>query len=124
MTPENWAALRNMTDEEALANARADPDNPPLEDRPNARFRRVAFAKRVRWQLGMSQAGFAEAFGIALGTLRDWEQHRREPDQAAAAYLEVISHEPKAVLRARARKGAAGCHREGHDRRCRRGSDR
>jgi putative transcriptional regulator len=48
----------------------------------------------------MSQSEFAKTFHIPLGTLRDWEQHRREPDQAAQAYLNVIAREPDAVRRA------------------------
>ncbi len=37
---------------------------------------------------------------IPVGTLRDWEQARREPDAAAAlAYLRVIEREPEAVAR-------------------------
>jgi putative transcriptional regulator len=62
--------------------------------------RRVSLAKRIRWRLRMSQSDFAEAFHIPVGTLRDWEQHRREPDQAARAYLEVITRNPKAVIAA------------------------
>jgi hypothetical protein len=31
------------------------------------------------------------------GTLRDWEQSRKEPDAAARAYLTVIARNPKAV---------------------------
>ena len=60
--------------------------------------RRVAFAKRIRWQLGLSQTEFAELFRIPAGTLRDWEQHRREPDQAAQSYLQVIARNPEAVI--------------------------
>jgi len=103
MTPENWARLDVMTDEEVLAAARSDPDARPLEDRAPSRLgppRRVSFAKHIRFKLGMSQGEFAETFRIPLGTLRDWEQHRREPDQAARAYLEVIAREPEAVRRA------------------------
>jgi len=48
----------------------------------------------------MSQAEFAKSFRIPLATLRDWEQHRRVPDQAMRAYLEVIAREPDAVRRA------------------------
>jgi putative transcriptional regulator len=48
----------------------------------------------------MSQIEFAKTFRIPLGTLRDWEQQRRDPDQAAKAYLEVIVREPDAVRRA------------------------
>jgi len=35
--------------------------------------------------------------GRPLGTLRDWEQGRVEPDQAARAYLTVIAREPDTV---------------------------
>jgi putative transcriptional regulator len=66
-------------------------------------------AKRIRWGLRMSQVEFAKTFHIPLGTLRDWEQHRRDPDQAAQAYLEVIAREPDTVrraLKARATKAA------------------
>ena len=62
--------------------------------------RRVRFARATRLRLGYFQSAFAETFRIPLGTLRDWEQHRREPDQAARAYLDVIAREPEAVIRA------------------------
>lgn len=55
---------------------------------------------------GLSQAEFAQTYRIPLGTLRDWEQHRREPDQAAHAYLQVIAREPEAVRRALAAAAA------------------
>lgn len=104
MTPEMWARLRAKTDEEVLAEARADPDALPVEDRRPGSLgpaRHVSLACRVRWKLGMSQTEFASVFGIPLGTLRDWEQHRREPDKAAKSYLEVIAQDPQAVRRAR-----------------------
>jgi len=41
--------------------------------------------------LGHNQEDFAVRFHIAIGTLRDWEQGRAEPDQAARAYLKVIA---------------------------------
>ena len=103
MTPEMWARLRAKTDEEALAAARADPDAQSLEDRRIGSLGPVeksSLSKRTRWRMGMSQVEFAKTFRIPLGTLRDWEQHRREPDQAARAYLEVIAREPEAVKRA------------------------
>jgi putative transcriptional regulator len=54
----------------------------------------------IRKRSGMSQARFASRFGIPLGTLRDWEQHRRLPDQTARVLLSVIDREPAAVERA------------------------
>ncbi|HEY1247321.1 MAG TPA: transcriptional regulator [Hyphomicrobiaceae bacterium] len=92
-----------MTDTEVLDAARRDPDALPVEDRRPGSLgpaRRVSLAKRIRWKLGLSQTEFAEVFRIPAGTLRDWEQHRREPDQAAQAYLEVIARNPDAVIEA------------------------
>ena len=43
---------------------------------------------------------FAARFRIPLGTLRDWEQGRKDPDAAARAYLIVIGRNPDAVREA------------------------
>ena len=53
--------------------------------------------KVVRQALGLSQEEFAAQFRIPVGTLRDWEQGRVEPDQTARAYLMVIARNPDAV---------------------------
>lgn len=91
----DWARIDAMTDEEAEANALADPDNFPAERSiPSARSR------VIRTSLGLTQDEFAARYHIPLGTLRDWEQHRSEPDQAARAYLKVIAKEPDMVARA------------------------
>jgi putative transcriptional regulator len=54
----------------------------------------------VRKRLGLSQAEFAARFHVPVGTLRDWEQNRRQPDAPAFAYLRVIAREPDMVARA------------------------
>lgn len=103
MTPQMWARLRAMTNEEVLAAARNDPDARALEDRDPTRLtpaRHLSPAKRVRWQLRMSQSNFAQTFRIPLAMLRDWEHHRHEPDPTALAYLHVIARDPDAVRRA------------------------
>jgi putative transcriptional regulator len=103
MTPEMWARLRTRSKEQVLAEARADPDAMPVEDRRPGSLGpagKSSLAKRIRWKLGLTQSGFSAAFGIPLGTLRDWEQHRREPDKAARSYLEVIARESDTVRRA------------------------
>jgi putative transcriptional regulator len=51
--------------------------------------------KTIRRELKLSQEEFAASFHIPIGTLRDWEQGRREPDAAARAYLRVIAREPE-----------------------------
>jgi putative transcriptional regulator len=54
----------------------------------------------IRRTLGLSQEEFAERFQIPLGTLRDWEQTRKDPDAAARTYLVVIARNPEAVSEA------------------------
>ncbi len=99
-TPEYWARLDAMTDDDIAAGILKDPIARPRTKEEIARARRISPAKFIRQKLGLSQDQFSETFRIPVGTLRDWEQHRREPDQAARAYLDVIAREPKAVQRA------------------------
>jgi len=96
----DWAALRSMTDAETDAAALGDPDNPPLTPERQARMKRVPQVKVMRQALGLTQEDFSARFRIPLGTLRDWEQGKSEPDQAARAYLTVIARDPEAVRRA------------------------
>src|SRR5271156_5682066 len=56
--------------------------------------------QKARQRLGMSQPAFAAAFGVALPTLRKWEQHARRPEGPARVLLRVIDREPEAVRRA------------------------
>lgn len=56
--------------------------------------------KAIRAKLKLTQFQFADCFSIPLGTLRDWEQHRRSPDGAARVLLKIIEREPEAALRA------------------------
>jgi len=63
-------------------------------------MRSMNMAKRARVVAGLSQAEFARAYGIPLGTLRDWEQGRSEPDSAGQAYLTAIANDAAAVARA------------------------
>jgi putative transcriptional regulator len=51
----------------------------------------------IRKRLHLSQARFAERFGLSVATVRDWEQRRRRPDRIAANLLRVIDHAPKVV---------------------------
>lgn len=51
----------------------------------------------IRKRLHLSQARFAERFGLSVATVRDWEQKRRRPDRIAANLLRVIDHAPKIV---------------------------
>ena len=54
----------------------------------------------IRKAQGLTQGAFAEAYRIPVATVRDWEQHRREPDTGSRVLLTVIAREPDAVRRA------------------------
>jgi putative transcriptional regulator len=96
----DWTALRRMTEDEINAAALTDPDNPPRTPERAKRLKRVPQVKVMRRALRLTQEEFATRFRIPLGTLRDWEQGKTKPDQAARAYLTVIAHNPKAVIEA------------------------
>lgn len=89
-----------MSPEEVEAAAAADPDARPFTPEEMAALRRVPRIKTLRRALGLTQEEFAARYRIPLGTLRDWEQGRSEPDQPARAYLTVIAHDPEGVRRA------------------------
>ena len=63
-------------------------------------MRRVPRVKTLRRALRLTQEEFAARYQIPLGTLRDWEQQRAEPDQPARAYLKAIAGDPEGVHRA------------------------
>ncbi len=90
------------TDEQIVAAAKADPDAQPMTEEQMAR-KPVARSKVIRRVLRLTQEEFCERYGIALGTLRDWEQGKTEPDQTARAYLRTIATDPDGVARNLAR---------------------
>ena len=92
--------MRPMTEEEIKAAAAADPDARPITAEELRTARRVPRTKGLRRILGLTQQEFAVRYHIPLGTLRDWEQGRTEPDQPARAYLTVIARDPEGVRRA------------------------
>ena len=99
----DWARLDAMTEEEIEANALSDPDNPPISNEELARFRRVPNPREIRKRLNLTQEEFAERFHLRLGTIRDWEQGKKQPDSAARVLLWVIEMNPEAVDQALAR---------------------
>jgi putative transcriptional regulator len=54
----------------------------------------------IRKRLSLSQAKFADKFGLSVATVRDWEQGRRNPDNTARTLLKVIDQRPEAVIAA------------------------
>jgi putative transcriptional regulator len=54
--------------------------------------------REVRDRFALSQPKFAALMGISVGTLRNWEQGRRQPEGSAKVLLRVVSMHPEAVL--------------------------
>jgi putative transcriptional regulator len=81
---------------EALAHARGEIELPTY----TVTVPEQVDVAKLRRRLGLSQAGFARAFGLDVTALHAWEQGRRRPDRAARVLLAVIAKEPEAVLRA------------------------
>lgn len=69
--------------------------------RHGGRVTRVAVGdvdvKVIREGLKLSQDAFAERFGFSLATLKNWEQGRRQPEEAAKILLRLIGSQPKLV---------------------------
>jgi putative transcriptional regulator len=92
--------LPGRSDAAIEAAALSDPDNKPRTAEREKKLTRVPQVKVMRKALGLTQEEFAAHFHIPLGTLRDWEQGKSEPDTCARAYLKVIARNPKAVAEA------------------------
>ena len=95
MSKKNFERIMaGLEDAVAIAEGRADP----------ATYRvhvpKTVDVRAIRGRMGLTQAAFAERFGFAIGTLRDWEQGRSQPEANARVLLKVIDKEPEAVQRA------------------------
>jgi putative transcriptional regulator len=97
-----------MTEAGIATAAAADPDARPMTPEELRKARRVPRVKTLRRALGLTQQKFAARYQIPLGTLRDWEQGRTEPDQPARAYLKVIARDPEGARAALAESGGTG----------------
>lgn len=86
-----------MSEADIEAAAASDSDNPPLTPEREAQLKPVPRVRTLRRALGLTQKEFAARYHIPLGTLRDWEQGRSQPDQPAQAFLAVIARAPNEV---------------------------
>ena len=68
-------------------------------DHSRGRETKPVDVKAIRLAMNLTQAQFAQRFRLPLGTLRDWEQRRTQPDSGSKLYLQMIVAEPAAVLR-------------------------
>ncbi len=94
VVPEAPVALGEADIEAAAA---GDLDNQPMTPERKGQLRPMPRVKTLRRALGLTQEEFSARYHIPLGTLRDWEQGRSQPDQPARAFLSVIARAPKEV---------------------------
>ena len=96
----DWAAFDALTEADVIAAIQADPDSRQIKPENERKYKIVPRAKSLRRALHLTQEEFSARYHIPLGTLRDWEQGKSEPDQAARAYLYVIASNPEMVRKA------------------------
>jgi putative transcriptional regulator len=65
---------------------------------PEVTLDQIIAPKNLRRRLALTQEQFAEATGIPVATLRNWEQGRHAIDPAAKALLILIARDPEAAL--------------------------
>lgn len=53
--------------------------------------------QKIRRKLKLTQAEFAARYGFSLGSIRDWEQKRKQPEASARMFLKVIEKRPDIV---------------------------
>jgi len=68
-------------------------------DKTRGRVAAPLDVRAIREATQKTQAEFAAAFHIPIGTVRDWEQRRRQPDAPARVLLSLIAKEPAAIER-------------------------
>ncbi|WP_051341138.1 helix-turn-helix domain-containing protein [Azospirillum halopraeferens] len=107
----DWQAIDAMTDADIARQIAENPDAPPdLSDAPADAVRVVhpsggVSVRGIRAKLKLSQREFAERFGFPLGTVRDWEQGRYQPEASTRTLLFVIEREPDLVAEVVGRTG-------------------
>ena len=55
--------------------------------------------KRIREQIGFSQAKFATLIGVSIRTIQNWEQGHRSPTGAAKVLLRLVQADPEAIFK-------------------------
>ena len=53
--------------------------------------------KKIRENAKKNQVEFAQMIGVSIGTLRNWEQGRRQPEGPALALLKLVAFDPEYV---------------------------
>ena len=86
------ARVDATTEGEIAAQEREDEDMQAMQDM-------ARYARRVRRRLGLSQTELARRTDVPLETIRNWEQGKRCPTDAARALLRMLDKAPETALR-------------------------
>ena len=89
----NRAKLRATKDADIARQIAEDPDTAP-----EISLDILIAPKRLRQRLSMTQEEFANALGVPVATLRNWEQGRNGIDPAARSLLILIARDPEGAL--------------------------
>lgn len=98
------ARIAATTEEDVRRQQLEDGEEPDATVDPRAWQPNVASLRR---RLRLTQADFALAIRVPVATVRNWEQHRFEPDPAARSLLWILDREPEMALRALGAAAAA-----------------
>jgi putative transcriptional regulator len=81
LTERDFSRAIKRSQRDRLINGQAEPDD----------------IAALRVFVGLTQAQFAQALGISVYTLRNWEQGRRRPEGPAMALLRIAARHPKII---------------------------
>lgn len=56
--------------------------------------------RNIRRSLDLTQSEFARLVRVSRGTIRNWEQGRRQPEGPAVALLQALTNDPEHVIAA------------------------
>jgi putative transcriptional regulator len=93
MNKKNFSGLM-----QSLRQARSYAQGKPASG-SKVHVRRRIDVSAIRSRTGLSQDAFARRIGVSAGTLRNWEQGRREPDGPAKVLLALLERDPDIVER-------------------------
>lgn len=87
----------SLTDEEAEAAARSDPDALPLSETALERMLPTPRVREIRAKLGMSVEDFARAFHLSEKRIHDWEEGLQPLLSTERTYLSAIQASPDTI---------------------------
>jgi putative transcriptional regulator len=91
------AKIAATTDDDIRRQQIEDGEDP---DAPLPPFRYVPNVRSIRAKLQMTQEAFAQALGVPVATVREWEHSAAGMDAAVRSLLRIVEREPDAALRA------------------------